>query len=234
MITILKNIMTSNRFSLVEIDPTSSSPDFNLYKSDSRERQEYFLIVDLSSLSRENLENFLENTSQEIFEDIQSSGKVELYFEKNCTMIICLNSLPEEKELILALEEDPYNFKKNVIRYSLGELAALNDYLVRHSISNITNSVINDMLNANGGADFLDFKYNHKDRSQFYSLVTRIVMKLSFLVYSPREQKLESLTSQINGAIPAELTETFNKILSAEWTDDTVIAHVESIWGDKA
>ncbi|MFJ4156307.1 ABC-three component system middle component 1 [Pseudomonas sp. NPDC089752] len=234
MITILNNIMASNRFSVVDVDLTDNSVEFILYKADSRKRQEYFLIVDLSTLSGEELRYFLEQTSQEIFEDIQNSGKVELYFEKNCTMIICLNTSVENQDMILALEEDPYNFKKNVVRYSAGELAALNGYLTRHSVTAITNDIINDILNANGGADFLEFKLNHKTGSQLYSLITRIIMKLSFLVYSPREQKLENLAGQIEAAIPVGLTETFDKILTTEWTDEAVIANVESIWGGRA
>ncbi|MNG30217.1 hypothetical protein D3C84_1157960 [compost metagenome] len=60
------------------------------------------------------------------------------------------------------------------------------------------------------------------------------MLKLSFLSYHPQEQKLENLTGQIDAAVPAELTETFESILSADWTDEAVIANVESIWGNKA
>ncbi|MNC67323.1 hypothetical protein D3C75_1178100 [compost metagenome] len=60
------------------------------------------------------------------------------------------------------------------------------------------------------------------------------MLKLSFLSYNPKEQKLENLTGQIDAALPPALTETFERILAVEWADDTVIGNVESIWGNKA
>ncbi|MNY23687.1 hypothetical protein D3C86_1573640 [compost metagenome] len=156
-----------------------------------------------------------------------------MFFEKNCTMLICLNSAKLDPELVLAFEEDPYNFKKNVITYSAGELAALNWYLTSHSIEAFGGDIINDILNANGGRDFLAFKYQ-SERTPLYNLAIRVVLKLPFLVYSPREQKLENLSGQINDAIPDDKSEIFNQMLMAEWTDEKILDHVESIWGDKA
>ena len=234
MITILNNIMASNRFALVDVDLPNPLLEFSLFKAESRHREEYFLTIYLDNNSDQTLQNFLDNTAQEIFEDIQSTGKVELYFEKNCTMLICLDSLNLNQDLVLALEEDPYNFKKNVIKYSSSELAALNAYLAKNAIEALTSDIINDILNANNGADFLAFKYQSRDRHRLYDLVVRVMLKLSFLSYNPKEQKLENLTGQIDAALPTALTETFERILAVEWADDTVIGNVESIWGNKA
>ncbi|WP_460096213.1 ABC-three component system middle component 1 [Pseudomonas sp. S3_C01] len=234
MITILNNIMASNGLKLVDVDLTHRVFNLSLYKAESKRREEYFLTVDLDDNSSEALKRFLDLTAQEIFEDIQSSGKVDLYFEKNCTMLICLNSVDLDQDLVLAIEEDPYNFKKNIIKYNTTELASLNDYLANHSVNAITNDTINEILNSNSGKDFLDFKYQNGSRNRFYDLIIRVMLKLSFLPYHPQEQKLENLTGQIDAAVPAELTETFESILSADWTDEAVIANVESIWGNKA
>ncbi|MFJ4051210.1 ABC-three component system middle component 1 [Pseudomonas hunanensis] len=234
MITILNNIMASNRFTLVDVDLPKPLLEFSLFKAESRLREEYFLTIYLDNNSDETLQNFLDNTAQEIFEEIQGTGKVELYFEKNCTMLICLDSLNLNQDLVLALEEDPYNFKKNVIKYSSSELAALNAYLASNAIEALTSDIINDILNANNGADFLAFKYQNKNRHRLYDLIVRVMLKLSFLSYNPKEQKLENLTGQIDAALPPALTETFERILAVEWADDTVIGNVESIWGNKA
>jgi len=234
MITTLNNIMTSNRFTLVDIDLPSSFFEFSLYKAESRHREEYFLTIHLDNNSDQALQNFLDNTAQEIFEEIQITDKVELYFEKNCTMLICLDSLGLSQDLVLALEEDPYNFKKNVIKYSSSELAALNAYLASNAIKALTSDIINDIINANNGADFLAYKYQNRDRHRLYDLIVRVMLKLSFLSYNPKEQKLENLTGQIDAALPPTLTETFERILAVEWADETIIENVESIWGNKA
>ena len=79
----------------------------------------------------------------------------------------------------------------------------------------------------------MDFKYQKK-RNAIYDLTIRIALKLPFLIYSPREQKLENLSKQIDDAIPSDKFEKFNQMLTAEWTDENVLEHVESIWRKKA
>ncbi|MFV3014546.1 hypothetical protein C8K66_11467 [Pseudomonas sp. GV105] len=232
MIKILKNIMVSNGLVVVDVDVDSEISDFYLYRGSSSQREEYFLVLELTDTSNETLRKFLDEKAQEIFEDIQKSGKVEIFFEKNCTMLICINSEKLDPELVLALEEDPYNFKKNVIIYSDSELAELDNYLVSRPMEAFTGDMINDVLNANDGRDFLAFKYQ-RGRNVLYDLVIRVVLKLPFLVYKPREQKLENLSEKIDEAISDDNYEIFNHMLKAEWTDENVLDHVESIWGDK-
>lgn len=232
MIKILKSIMVSNGLVVVDVDVDSEISDFYLYRGSSSQREEYFLVLELTDTSNETLRNFLDEKAQEIFEDIQKSGKVEIFFEKNCTMLICINSEKLDPELVLALEEDPYNFKKNVIIYSDSELAELDKYLVSRPMEAFTGDMINDVLNANDGRDFLAFKYQ-RGRNVLYDLVIRVILKLPFLVYKPREQKLENLSEKIDEAISDDNYEIFNHMLKAEWTDENVLDHVESIWGDK-
>ncbi len=234
MITVINKILGSSGFGVVEVASRENSLKHFLYKAESSERQEYFLTIDLSALDQEELKIFLEQTCQEIFEEILNSGNVELHFEKNCTMIICIDTSSINQDLTLAIEEDPYNFKKNVIKYTADELTELNSYLSTNSVKALTNDAINDILNANGGTDFLEFKKNRMSGSQLYSLVTRIIIKLPFLVYTPRKQKLENLAGQIEEAVPVELRETLHRILATEWTDDAIIVNAESIWGDQA
>jgi hypothetical protein len=232
MIKILNNILANNGFIMVDVGMNDDTFDFCLYKAKSSHREEYFLTLELADTSDKMLRGFLDEKAQEFFEDIQKSGKVEIFFEKNCTMLICLNSAKLNPELVLALEEDPYNFKKNVIIYSDDELTALNSHLASHSVKKISSDIINNILNANDGRDFLAFKYQ-RDRNILYDLTIRVVLKLPFLIYSPREQKLENLSGQIDEAIPDDKYEIFNQILTTDWTDETVLDRVESIWGDK-
>jgi len=112
MIKILNNIMESNGLTAVELGLNYDPFKFCLYQAKNSHREEYFLTIELEDTSDDALRNFLDEKAQEIFEDIQKTGKVEVFFEKNCTMLICLKSAKLKSELILALEEDPYNFKK--------------------------------------------------------------------------------------------------------------------------
>lgn len=232
MITILNDIMASNALSAVDVGLNYDMFNIYLFKAKNSHREEYFLTLELTDTSDKALRDFLDEKAQEIFEDIQKSGKVEVFFEKNCTMLICLKSEKLKPELILAFEEDPYNFKKNVITYSDDELAELNNYLKKKSITKFGGAIVNEILNANEGRDFLDFKYQKK-RSAIYDLTIRIALKLPFLIYTPREQKLENLSKQIDDAIPIDKHEIFNQMLTAEWTDENVLDRVESIWGMK-
>lgn len=232
MITILNNIMASSGLIIVDVGADNGTFNYCLYKAKCSHREEYFLTLELTDTSNKTLQNFLNEKAQEIFEDIQNSGKVEMYFEKNCTMLLCLNSANLDPQLVLALEEDPYNFKKNIITYSAGELAALNSYLMNHSIKEFGNDIINNILNANDGRDFLAFKYQ-RDRNTLYDLTIRIALKLPFLVYNPREQKLENLLGQIDEAIPSDRKKVFNQMLTVEWTDENILDHVGAIWGNK-
>lgn len=67
MITILNNIMASNRFTPVDVNLPNQYFEFSLYKAESRHREEYFLTVQLDNNSDQALKNFLDNTAQEIF-----------------------------------------------------------------------------------------------------------------------------------------------------------------------
>lgn len=234
MIRILNNIMASHSFTLVDIECVDDAFPFSLYKAQNIRREEYFLTLEIKVSDDKVLQHFLDNKAQEIFEEIQKSDKVERYFEKNCTMLICLEFTNPDRDLVLALEEDPYNFKKNVITYSPAELAALNNYISDNAIQTFDSDIVNAILNSNSGKDFLDFKKQENTQNPLYNLIIRIILKLPFIVYRPQEQKLENLSLQINKSLTPNLTETLSKILSYDWADELILTHIESIWGEKA
>ncbi|WP_058975619.1 ABC-three component system middle component 1 [Pseudomonas syringae] len=237
MITILNNIMTGNGFTLVDITTSENEISTSLYKSESPCKEEYFLTLESNSPSSETLKYLLDEKAQSLFEQIQNSGKVERYFEKNCTMLICIKSENLDNNQVLSIEEDPYNFKKNVIIYSTEELVALNKYLQDNDVSSLHNEAINNILNSNSGKDFLNFKHQKPGRNHFYDLIIRSALKLPFLAYSPypkNQKNLGNLSLQINNSVPSQLTEIFKKSLSVDWTDENILEHVESIWGTKS
>lgn len=234
MLNFINKILSDNGYSQVDIELPLEMAWFYLFcSSESSRREEYFVTIQLSQQSNEEAKSLLEEKAQELFERISNSGKVDPSFEKNCTMLICQEEDKIDRQTILELEEDQYNFKKNVIAYTQQELAAIQAYLTQEKIEKITSSVINRIINADGGKNFLQFKDNHKKQEDHYSLILKIVLKLPFITYSPQEQKLVNLVSEIDSCLSPEQSLVFEQLLSSdvEWNEDNIHQEVESIWG---
>jgi hypothetical protein len=230
MINIINNIISNNGYQ--RIDFNLDEPDFmiTLFKASDERKQEYFLSLQAKEQNNEMAILLLEEKAQTIFEKIRNSGKTERFFEKNCTMIVCHEAMKIKKETIFSLEEDPYNFKKNVLTYSTGELLALQTYLSDNGLEEITNDVINNILNANGGKNFLEFKQS--STKGLYSIALKTALKLPFLIYTPQEQKLSNLALDIENNLTIYLDSVYKKLtsLETEWNDENILDEVMKIW----
>lgn len=234
MISIINKILFSNGYKHVEIEIPLSNQIFYLFcLPEENKREEYFVTIQLQTQSDASAQTLLEEKAQELFEAISDSGKVDRPFEKNCTMLICHEEERISRQTILALEEDQYNFKKNVITYTLRELADLKSYLSDSGIEKITNNVINKIINLEGGRGFLSFKDDHANSKGHYSLILKSALKLPFITYSPQEQQLRNLNDEIESSLSPYLSSIYSKLIEpeAEWTDDNTHQQVERIWG---
>lgn len=233
MISLLNNIMSSNGYHRVDFDPNEHGFMITLFKADNEKKEEYFITLQAKEQSNEIATLLLEEKAQTIFEKIRNSGAVERYFEKNCTMILCHESSKITKDTILSFEEDPYNFKKNVLTYSTGELLALQTHLSTSDIKNLTNDVINNILNANSGKSFLAFK--ESSTRGLYSITLKTALKLPFLIYTPQEQKLSNLALEIEKSLTPQLNLIYTEIISleTEWNDENLLNEIEKIWGER-
>ena len=157
MINLIDNIISNNGYQRIDLDLDEPGFMITLFKASDESKQEYFVSLRAEEQDNKVAMLLLEEKAQTIFEKIRNSGKTERFFEKNCTMIVCHEAIKISKETIFSLEEDPYNFKKNVLTYSTGELLALQTYLSSNGLEEITNDVINNILNANGGKKFIEF-----------------------------------------------------------------------------
>jgi hypothetical protein len=241
MIHIINNILSSNGYKQVDIDISFDSHTFYLFcPSEESKREEYFVTIQLQTQSDKAAQTILEEKAQELFEAISNSEKVNRPFEKNCTLLICHEEEHISRQTILALEEDQYNFKKNVITYTPNELAAFKVHLSESAIGKITNEVINKIINAEDGADFLAFKVvqkNNKEQTKikvYYSLILKTALKLPFITYCPQEQKLTNLNSEIESSMSPNQSMIYSRLMETEteWTDENIYKQVSNIWGD--
>lgn len=234
MIHIINNILANNGYKLINIELLFDIAQYFLFcPSDFNEREEYFLTIRLNIQSNEEARLLLEKYTEEIFEEIRCSGKVDSSFEKNCTMLICHEEDKICRETILAIEEDQYDFKKNVIAYTQQEFVALETYLAQEQIEKITNSVINNIITANSGQSFLDFKYNHIQQKNYYSVILKTALKLPFITYIPKKQQLSSLSHEIESSLSSNQTLIYSQLVNSniDWDEENVYQQVESIWG---
>lgn len=237
MINIVNNILSSCGYEQVDIDIHIDNHEFYLFRpSEENFREEYFVTFQLKNQSDLAARLLLDEEAQELFEAISGSGKVDIHFEKNCTMLICNEEGGIGKQTILALEEDQYNFKKNVITYTPDDLKYLKDFLAQNNIDEITNSVINMIINSGRGQDFLEFKYNTANKTGHYSIMLKIVLKMPFITYSPHEQLLINLNGEIKNALNPYQSSLYSRLMESEieWTDENLHQQISTIWGDLA
>lgn len=235
MITIINKILSSNGYQVVDIELLDNNPNIFLFSPSSNDnKEEYFVTIQLPTQSNESAKELLEHKAEELFEAISDSDKVERYFIKNCTMLICHNETLIHKETIFSIEEDPYNFKKNVITYSETELNDLKDFLTSNNINEISNSVISDIINNRNGQNFTDFKNTHKTIRNYYSLFLKIALKLPFIMYTPSKKELINLSLEIENSFNAQDSLIYKKIMESdiEWSESDTYLQVVKIWGD--
>ncbi len=236
MINVLKNIFDSNNYHKVDVNFCLVEGEFFTYTPvDSANKEEYFVILELFNQSDENLKSTLEELSEYLFEKITNSGSVERYFVKNSTLIICHKDNQIERLTTLTLEEDLYNFKKNVITYSEKELNDFKRYIKEAELTKLTNSILKNIINEKSGSSFIKFKNISANNASYYSLLMKIFLKLPFLTYETQEKDLSKINEDINNELTDHQRKVLDEILDVkeEWNDETIHTLVSRIWGEK-
>ncbi|MCG6281669.1 ABC-three component system middle component 1 [Vibrio diabolicus] len=231
---VINIILNSNGYQETDIPLHQELAELNLFKPCvDNHRQEYFLVVKLHEQSNEAAKQFLEHHTQDWFDQIIISGSVGQEFEKNCTLILCHKEDQVNRTTILMIEEDQYNFKKNVITYTENELIDLQDYIDRNQLNSLSGEVINSVINENGGMSFLQFKNNNKEQKDYYSLLLKSILKLPFISYLPQEQQLANLIDDIELSLSSSQLIIYKKLTenSELWEEDNIEEKVEGIWG---
>ncbi|WP_269516988.1 ABC-three component system middle component 1 [Acinetobacter baumannii] len=159
MISIVNDILICNGYKTIELAQLLEGYSCFLFKPIDN-KDEFFVTIESHNQSDEDAKNILENKADELFDLIFSCNIASPFFKKNCTLILCQEYSKIERSTIFQIEEDPYNFKKNVIVYSKNELNSLKDYLSKDNNISLTNEKINQIINSNNGSEFLNFKTN--------------------------------------------------------------------------
>ncbi|MGK4118324.1 ABC-three component system middle component 1 [Lysinibacillus capsici] len=118
--------------------------------------------------------------------------------EKNTNLLILLESKSVSDKLVFNLEENPYYFRKYILKYSDIELEELvgqysNDIRQKGLIT-VFNEIINNV------DLFEEFKKN-PDVDSLYNFITTIFIKVSVLGLNVENKKIESLRIMIDQAL---------------------------------
>ncbi|MGK6437963.1 ABC-three component system middle component 1 [Klebsiella aerogenes] len=232
IIDIIGNIFESNRFIKLEMKPLLERElCYVFYPERPTEKEEYFVVLQSTEQLIEKTHQNLEEKAQFIFDEINNSGKVEQYFEKNCTLIICQNEKGIDRLTALTIEEDLYNFKKNMIIYSDNELNELKRHLSGNGIEKLTNASLKSIINENNGESFIKFKNESVNNHSYYSLLMKVFLKLPFLTYSTEEKELVNLRKEIETNLSPDQQLLFDKLVSVEeWTSDNLYDFFSKLW----
>ncbi|EPR9359598.1 hypothetical protein RBI11_11120 [Acinetobacter baumannii] len=235
MINIINQVLINNNYKIIEVESSLTNYFINLFQSHPHAyKDEFFITLQSKTQSDSDALDILTEKAEILYEEILNSGIVPPTFKKNSTLIICQEYSKIERTTIYSLEEDPFNFKKNVITYTEEELNSLNSYLFERSIVDLTNETISKIINAKDGLDFLSFKENQENKKDYYSLILKIILKLPFITYIPKEKQLDDLELEIQNSLSISHHKIYKKLLdsSTEWNDENILENINLIWGE--
>lgn len=231
LIEIINNILSCNGYDQIEIPIMLEGYQTFLYVPRDPGKEEYFVTIE--ALVQEEAANFFvyNEGAETIFEKIRNIAEVGRSFEKNSTLIMCCESNTIDRDLMLKIEEDHYNFKKNIVTYTKGEITAFS--IITSDISEITNDVISDIINSDSGNDFTAFKEQIRNRNNHFSLALKVMMKLPFITYVPKQKNLMDLESDIESHLSEYQRPIYFDLLemSPELRDDEFETVVMRSWG---
>lgn len=202
---ILSDAVKSNSFKIVE-----SQECIQIFERIEGEAKRFIILYEAPAIQN------VDSLNELIVNSIPEKLKEEPAFNKNTDLIVIykLENLSEFKELendILAIEEDPYHFKKYVLYYIDGEEALLDNKTYKELELIVSNQLLFE-------------KYKSAPLSpSAYSIAARIFIKLPFLELPKKPINLTPLNLQVQQLI-SELghTELDRKVQSTALNDGQI------------
>lgn len=168
--------------------------------SEELKKHEYFIVMNLKKPKEEELDNLLNEDFNKIYTEVVDSIYFNNYVSKNTTAIIFieledLNSASNNSSLnkkILNIEENKYNFKKNVITYTEKQAK---EFQKLHNCEEDIRVSINKVLYDKD--KFVEFKKN-PILDSIYNFISKLQIKIPFLALKSEEKEMESLKEKID------------------------------------
>lgn len=193
-----------------------------------KKRQEFFLLLEHYFPTDELLRRLIKEDAGRFFEFLIKSELTDETFRKNCTLVLCCEKNSVSPETVLAVEEDPYNFKKNIITYTSVELQNWDNMIT----SSLHFKNLNELINEDMGNKFRQFKERGDSSNDYYSLLMKIVTKIPIIQYIPAEKDLYDLEAEIRKKLSHDDQEILDFIVNIDLTksDDEIEKILLSDW----
>jgi len=193
LINLIDKVFLNNGYETVSFEHNYNELMTKLFKPQVAEKKaEYYLVVECKEATSQYAEKLLVEWADGLHLKVRENPIVDRVFSKNCTMIICWPELAITSKQVFQLEEDRYNFKKNVISYSLEELADL-----KEKNSDFTIGQLNELVGQGDGTYFQRFKEKSAELENYYSLLLKIFIKIPFVTYLHDPKRLFDLDSSL-------------------------------------
>lgn len=200
LINFIEKVFLDNGYEPVHFEHSYETLITRLFKPKAAEKKaEYYLAVESKNATTQHAEKLLTEWADGLHLKVRENPRVDRVFAKNCTMIICWPEPAITSKQVFLLEEDRYNFKKNVISYSSKELADLKEKNIDFTLAQL-----NELVGQGDGAYFQRFKEKSTDLENYYSLLLKIFIKIPFVTYLHDPKRLFDLDS----SLVADLSET--------------------------
>jgi len=171
MIDIIKNIFGGNGFK------GESLEEGILYRSDNAQKTEYWLVISCDITNFLERQNDFFNKCKKIYSAPSLDKNISLLLLWKTAGNLSIDFL---KEKVMAIEEDPYLFKKYVLYYSPSEQKQFQD--------NLGSRDVNDFISKNvSSREMFDVYKNNPHAQTWQSLLYRISIKLPFISIAVEE-----------------------------------------------
>lgn len=223
MINILKNIFEVNGYNVEDAFDNINQFGFIAAIDDINKRDYHFVLnINISNIQDNSIEYIMDEIIKKYWDiNILSNYGVGNDYKKNTSLILLVkvNSICDEYELsnkIYDIEESPYFFKRYVILYTekqreLIKSISINKYLdILSSKSNFRNY----KKNKKGEESFND---NLNDNALVYDIISKLYIKIPFLVYNFNEnEQLPILGQRINESIDNKQKEIIDILMDID------------------
>jgi hypothetical protein len=176
MISVLRNIFLSLDFNCEEFDFEGWSAI--LLTPDTKNQQKsFFIVIDNEKADEACLTELLNGGALRLKDNIRTRPSFESSFDKNTFLVICYSGSKPRSKVIWQLEEDPYVFKKCILKYSPLAVDSLLELLDDDfSIANLNRNIMN-----------IEHFEGLKTRANInfgYELLTYLFMKIPVIIFS--------------------------------------------------